>query len=112
MHGPKLKVQTPIPQKRIQAVKAPQKAKQREQKVVIIVSSPKMGFGSVEKDLLEWSKAYQLRPYAYALVSYAEMIMLMFSIFKIHFSHFSFKSLTFLPIITASPMALAHYSMQ
>jgi len=41
--------------------------KQREQKVVIIVSSPSNGFDMMEKDLMNWSKTYKIHPYAYAL---------------------------------------------
>ena len=46
-----------------------QKASQREQKFIIILSSPAMNFRNIERSFLRWSQDYKIRPYSYALVS-------------------------------------------
>lgn len=47
--------------------KPPQKTKQRRQEVIIVIGSPALNYNVLERDLIEWSKEYKIRPYAYSL---------------------------------------------
>ena len=47
--------------------KPPQKPKQRRQEVIIVIGLASSNYNVLEKDLIEWSKEYKIRPYTYSL---------------------------------------------